>query len=128
MTFGHNFSITSKNASLPDSISVKTFVRAAAVAEDGRHRGNPLDREPRSPSVSYRSGCAWLMSGVYTSTRAHASVSMAPAGDGYFPAGTTSASPASMYCPPIVWWQWMAIVFWPTLSAAAASFDIGAVM
>src|SRR5437773_1562827 len=32
-----------------------------------------------------------------------------------------STSPASMYCPPVVWWQWTAIRFSPFFSAFSAS-------
>jgi hypothetical protein len=37
----------------------------------------------------------------------------------------TSTSPASMYCPPLIWWQWIAIVFFPGFSAFCASGEIG---
>ena len=31
-----------------------------------------------------------------------------------------STSPISMYCPPAVWWQWIAMRFWPGRRAALA--------
>ncbi len=39
--------------------------------------------------------------------------------------GMTSAKPASSICPPMVWRQWMAMVFgWPTLMVARALGEI----
>ena len=44
----------------------------------------------------------------------------------YFDFGSrTSMIPASIAWPPAVWWQWIAITFWPVLRVAAASELMG---